>query len=92
MSIIDVQVIRIKDILNAKHISSVCFKAVAGTLVDKGTIALGISVEAGLVTVVMGEWEEALGTSYAIAAERNTSAKNRLLQERRYFLFPSNYM
>ena len=56
------------------------FKVVADMLVDKDTIALGIFVEDGLVTVVMGEWEEALGTSYAIAVEKNTSVKNRPLQ------------
>lgn len=72
--------------------SYVCFKVVADTLVDKGTIALGIFVEAGLVTVVMGEWEEALGTSYVIAVEKNTSVKSRLLQGRRYFLFHSSYI
>lgn len=54
-------------------------------LVDKDTIVLGIFVEDGLVTVVMGEWEEVPGTSYAIAVEKNTSVRNRLLQEKRYF-------
>ena len=67
--------------------SYVFFKVVADMLVDKDTIALGIFVEDGLVTVVMGEWEEALGTSYAIAVEKNTSVKNRPLQGKRYFYY-----
>lgn len=55
------------------------FKVVVDMLVDKDIIVLGIFVEDGLVIVVMGEWEEVFGISYAIVVEKNIFVKNRSL-------------
>lgn len=53
--------------------------------VDKVTIALGTSVEDGLVIVAMVVLEEALGIWFVIDAEKNISVKSKQQQERRYF-------
>lgn len=53
--------------------------------VAKVIIALGTSVEDGLVTVVMVVLEEALGIWFVIDAEKNISVKSKQQQERRYF-------
>jgi len=53
--------------------------------VAKVIIALGTSVEDGLVIVVMVVLEEAPGIWFAIDAEKNISVKSKQQQERRYF-------